>query len=90
MTSGPARVPKLPHVANRFTPHARTRMQERGVSEQAVDYILENYDTILPAGPSMGSKPAVIYKGEWGERRLRVYVRRGSNPPLVLTVAWEE
>ena len=89
LPSEAAGVPRQPHVGNRFTPHARTRMQERNIPRRAVDYVLEHFDTRLPAGPPRGSKPAVIYKGEWGGRRLRVYVQRDSNPPLVLTVAWE-
>ena len=40
--------------------------------------------------PRQGAKPAVIYIGEWGDRNLRVYVERDSDPPRVTTVAWEE
>ena len=65
-------------------------MRERGVPEEAVDEVLENYHTSRPAGYRSGARPAVIYVGTWGNRLLRVYVQRGSNPPLVTTVAWED
>ena len=65
-------------------------MEQRGIPEEAVDFVLENYHTARPAGPRGGSKPAIIYIGEWQGRNLRVYVERGSVPPFVKTVAWED
>ena len=65
-------------------------MSERRVPEEAVDAVLANYHTSRPASPRPGAKPAVIYVGIWGNRTLRVYVQRGSDPPLVTTVAWED
>jgi hypothetical protein len=64
-------------------------MEERGIPEEAVDWVLQNYHSSRPAGPRRGSKPAVIYIGEWQGRDLRVYVERDSSPPFVKTVAWE-
>ncbi len=64
-------------------------MQERGVPEDAVDWVLEHYHTSRPAGARQGSKPAVIYIGTWNGRDLRVYVERDSNPPKIKTVVWE-
>ena len=78
------------HMPWRFTSHARRRMRERGVPEDAVDAVLQHYHTSRPAGPRQGAKPVVIYIGEWGDRNLRVYVERDSDPPRVTTVAWEE
>jgi hypothetical protein len=63
-------------------------MRRRGVQERDVEYLLENYDTRLPARPLQGAAPAEILVGEVGGRRLRVYVEIGSSPPRVKTVAW--
>ena len=78
----PSRRPLIPYV--------RARMDRRGISEEALDFVLENYHTARPAGPRGGSKPAIIYIGTWQGRNLRVYVERDSNPPFVKTVAWED
>lgn len=77
-------------VEKRLTRHAREQMDWRVIPEEAVDHVLEHYDSSVPAGPRPGSKPATIYKGTWHGRTLRVYVESGSSPPLVKTVAWEE
>ena len=76
-------------VEKRLTRHARDQMERRGISEEAIDYVLEHYDTRVPAGPRPGSDPATIYTGKWDGRPLRVYVESGSSPPRVKTVAWE-
>ena len=73
-----------------IVPHARTRMEMRGIPEMAIDRVLEHYHTSRPAGPRPGAKPCVIYIGEWEGRDLRVYVERGSAPPRIMTAAWEE
>ena len=62
----------------------------RAVPEEAIDHVLEHYDSSVPAGPRPGSKPATIYKGKWYGRILRVYVENDSSPPRVKTVAWED
>ena len=77
-------------VDYRIIPYARGRMAERGVPEEAVRWVLENYDIHRPAGPRPGSKPAEIYVGAYQGRKLRVYVERGSSPKKVTTVAWED
>ena len=77
-------------VQKRLIPYVRKRMEERGVSEEAVDYVLQHYHTSRPAGPRLGSKPAVIYVGTWCGRDRRVYVERDSKPPLVKTVALKD
>ncbi|MXX18179.1 MAG: DUF4258 domain-containing protein [Dehalococcoidia bacterium] len=74
----------------RFTRHARQRMRERRVSEEAVDAVLASYHTSRPASRRPGARPAVIYVGIWQNRTLRVYVRRDASPPVVTTVAWED
>lgn len=74
----------------RLVPHVHQRMQERGISEDAIRWILANYHTQRPTGTRRGTKPAVIFVGAWGGRNLRVYVERGSQPPRIMTVAWED
>ena len=71
-------------------PYVRVRMVERGVTEEAIDWVLENYHTSRPAGSRPGSKPSVIYVGDWEGRNLRIYVERDSDPPKIKTVAWED
>ena len=72
-----------------IVPHARMRMAQRGIPEQAIDWVLERYHTSRPAGPRLGAKPCQIYVGEWDGRNLRVYVEQGSAPPRIMTAAWE-
>ena len=73
-----------------FDEHARARMRERQVSEEAVRHLLRHYDVSRPAPPRPPSPPAIIYEGEYQGRRLKVYVRQDSNPAYVVTVAWKE
>lgn len=70
--------------------YVRGRMEERGVTEEMIQWVLANCHTQRPAGPRRGSKPAVIFVGEWEGRNLRVYVERGSDPRMIKTVAWED
>ena len=58
------------------------------MSEADIERVLENYDIRRPA-PSRSAKPAEIFIGYSGDRRLKVYVERDSDPPKVKTVAWE-
>lgn len=65
-------------------------MQERGISEDSIRWALANYHTQRPAGTRRGAKPAIIFVGTWNGRNLRVYVERGSQPPRIMTAAWED
>jgi len=71
-----------------YKDHAREQMARRRVPEEAVEYVLVQYDTRLPAQPRVSAKPAEIYIGTYEGRRQRVYVEIGTNPPKVKTVAW--
>lgn len=65
-------------------------MELRGITAEAIDWVLANYHTQFPAAPQQGVKPAVIYQGTYNGRELQVYVQRGSHPPYVKTVAWRD
>ena len=70
--------------------HARERMAERGITDEAVRAVLANYDTHRPARASRGAtKPSEIFIGEYHGRRLKVYVERESNPRAIKTAVWE-
>jgi hypothetical protein len=68
-------------------PYARRRMAQRGISEEAVQWVVRHYHTRRPA-PRRGT-PAEIFIGDYDGRDLKVYVRKGSNPPYVKTVVWQ-
>ena len=70
--------------------HARWRMLRRGVTLEAIGWVLANYDTRVPARPLPRTKPAEVYTGSFEGRRLRVYVEIGTDPPRVKTAAWED
>lgn len=63
-------------------------MARRQVSDDAVEYVLQHYDTHMPAQPRVKAKPAEIFIGSYRNRRLKVYVEIGTDPPKVKTVAW--
>jgi len=71
-----------------FTRHARTQMRRRGVSQDQVLVVLASYHTRQPAPTRPPAPEADILVGAVGGRALKVYVERGSNPPLLKTVAW--
>ncbi len=66
-----------------FNRHVRERLSERHVPEGAVDYVLNNWTEKRPAGRS------TIYSAPVDGQDLKVYVRNGTNPPVVTTVAWK-
>jgi hypothetical protein len=74
-----------------FTEHARERMAERGIPEEAVYAVLRNWDSCRPAprsGRSVGT--TMIYTGSYGGRNLKVYVLvEGRNPIRVQTAVWQ-
>jgi hypothetical protein len=72
-----------------LTDHTRRRMRERGISEEAVGFVLTNYHTSRPAPRRQGALPSVIYVGDYQGRNLKVYVIRDSSPPVVTTVVFE-
>jgi len=67
-----------------YTRHAKDRMQERGITEDEVEYCLNNYHTSY-ADPD--GNP--IYKADLpGDRRIKVVVKANSTDPIiVITVA---
>lgn len=71
-----------------YTGHAREQMARRGISYDAVEYVLIHYTSRVPAQPRVNAKPAEIYMGTFQDRPLWVYVEIGSNPPKVKTAAW--
>ena len=64
-------------------------MRKRNISEEAVEWVLENYHTLRPAPYRYGALPTVIYVGNYNDRDLKVYVERDTNPPLVTTVVYQ-
>ncbi len=71
-----------------YEPHALDRMVEFAVSEQDVRTTLERPESIRPALKRPPTDPRNIYTRSIGLRRCKVYVRVGSTPMLVPTVAW--
>ncbi len=65
-------------------------MRRRKVPFEAISYVLENYVIRRPAPPRDAARPAEILIGEFEGRTLRVYVERGTDPPMIKTVAWED
>ena len=75
----------------RFDPHALLRMRQRGITERQVRRVLRDPIAVYPARPlPHRAARAVVYVGRIDGRDLRVYVLEGSEPPLVLTVAWRD
>jgi len=66
--------------------HARERMRQRRVSEADVALTLSEPDEQRPARRLR--VPCVILLKRIGERVCKVYIREGSNPPIVATAAW--
>jgi len=67
--------------------HARQRMAERNISDEAIDWVLANYHTRRPAPVRDPAEPVEILQGTFNGRDIKVYVVSGSNPPIVKTVA---
>lgn len=64
-----------------YDPHARKRMALRGVTEQAVEYVMQNYDV-----RNVRTDGRVDYIGRWQGHRLKVVVVEPRNPLYVITV----
>lgn len=64
-------------------------MRERGISEEAVEEVLANYDVQRPAQRRGDEPQSVIYEGTYQGRVLKVYVERDTNPQKVKTAVWE-
>ena len=65
----------------RFTHHAQLRMQQRKISRAEVEDVVSNYHTSYT---DRGGNPILI--GHPGGRRIKVVVKKGSSPLLVITV----
>jgi len=88
---GPNRNPEFEQPRRfRINRHAKGRMVERRVSEEAVEYVLKNYGMKIPAAPIPGAPRSEIRLGNFRGRPLAVYVEEDSNPPYVKTVAWRD
>ena len=67
-----------------YTRHARDRMRERRITEEEVEYCLDNYHTFY--SDSEGNS---IYKADLpSSRHIKVVVKAKSvDPKLIITVA---
>ncbi len=67
-----------------YTRHAKDRMQERGITEEEVEYCLNNYHTFY--ADSAGNP---IYKADLPDgRHIKVVVKAKSvDPKIIITVA---
>jgi hypothetical protein len=74
-----------------YDPHALSQMRRRHISREQIEYLLKNYTTTFPARARPG-RPfrAIVYLAEVDGRPLKVYIREHSNPPYVLTAAWQD
>ena len=74
-----------------YDPHAELQMRRRKVSRSQVLEVLRNYHTSHPAEPLRHSPlRSMIYMGTVQGRELKVYIRDGSSPVYVTTVAWKD
>lgn len=71
-----------------YEPHALGRMAEFGITPQDVRVTLESPDQLRPARDRPPTDPCNIYLRSIDGRRCKVYVRIGSDPMVVATVAW--
>ena len=69
-----------------FEPHALDQMKKRGVDLEAVELTVREPEHKRPA--RRRREPCTIHLRRIGTRTCKVYVRDGSDPPLVATVAW--
>lgn len=69
-----------------YEQHARERMSQRGVTEADVALTLGEPDEQRPARRLQ--VPCVILLKRIGDRTCKVYIREGSDPPVVATAAW--
>jgi len=69
-----------------FEPHALEQMEEREVDMEAVELTVQEPDQTRPA--IRRREPCTIHLRKIGARTCKVYVRDGSDPARVATVAW--
>lgn len=74
----------------RYVPHARSRMRLREITESDVQLTLSDPDVTRPAPPQPGADQSVIFQRRIGDRTCKVYVLAGVEPPVVVTVAWQD
>ncbi len=65
-------------------------MRERGIPEEAIDWVLANYDISRPGGHHGDSRQKTVYVGQWQGRKLMVVVGHDTTPPKIITAAWED
>ena len=65
-----------------YSRHARDRMVQRSISDSEVEEVLSSYDIEYP--DREGNRVLI---GRPEGRRIKVVVRKDSNPPFVITVA---
>lgn len=68
--------------------HALDRMAEFGITRDHIRATLEQPEQVRPARDRPPTDPCNIYLRSIGARRCKVYVRIGSYPMCVATVAW--
>ena len=75
-------------MAVQITPYGQAKMNRRDISVAAVESVVAD-GYMRPASLINGSDPVMIYEGDYEGRTLKVYVERGSDPPVVKTATWE-
>jgi hypothetical protein len=73
----------------KYTRHAKWRMRQRGIPEEAVEAVLEEHHTSYLATRRSDEPQTAIFVGEYQGRNLRVYVERDTTPIKVKTAVWE-
>ncbi len=67
-----------------YTRHAKDRMQQRGITEEEVEYCLNNYHT-----SSTDKKGNPIYKADLpSSRYIKVVVKANSVDPIVVITSY--
>ena len=69
-----------------YHPHALERMAIREITRADVEFTLAEPDRQWPA--RRRQHPATVSIRRIGERICKIYTRDGTDPPLVVTVAW--
>jgi hypothetical protein len=66
-----------------YSNHAKRQMRRRGITEQEVEYCLQNYDITYP-----GRAGATIYKGYvQSGKRIKVVINDSTEPKVIITAA---
>ena len=69
-----------------FEPHALEQMEEREIALEAVELTVLEPEQTRPV--IRRREPCTIHLRKIGSRTCKVYIRDGSDPPRVATVAW--